>query len=149
MNIPPLGRRQFLGTAAGLGALLLCRPQSAFAAKEMPKYKISLAEWSLHKSIFGKQIDHLDFAKVAKEEFGIEADVVEVAQGPTVTRYEIRLGPGIKVQKIVSLADNLAERCIIGISREQALYIERPACEAERALREHFPPCWRPPSRGS
>jgi len=73
MNIPPLGRRQFLGTAVGLGAMLLCRPRSTFAAKDMPKYKISLAEWSLHKSIFGKQIDHLDFAKVAKEEFGIEA----------------------------------------------------------------------------
>lgn len=42
------------------------------------------------------------------DEFGIKADVVEVAQGPTVTRYEIQLGPGIKVQKIVSLADNLA-----------------------------------------
>lgn len=53
----------------------------------------------------GKKIEVLE---TTLEEFGIEADVVEVAQGPTVTRYEIRLGPGIKVQKIVSLADNLA-----------------------------------------
>lgn len=42
------------------------------------------------------------------EEFKIEADVVEVSNGPTVTRYEIQLAPGIKVNKIVSLADNLA-----------------------------------------
>ena len=42
------------------------------------------------------------------EEFKIEADVVEIAHGPTVTRYEIQLAPGIKVNKIVSLADNLA-----------------------------------------
>lgn len=42
------------------------------------------------------------------EEFGIEANVVAVAQGPTVTRYEIQLGPGIKVARITSLADNLA-----------------------------------------
>lgn len=42
------------------------------------------------------------------EEFGVHADVVEIAHGPTVTRYEIRLAPGIKVNKIVSLADNLA-----------------------------------------
>lgn len=42
------------------------------------------------------------------EEFKIEADVVEVSHGPTVTRYEICLAPGIKVSKIVSLADNLA-----------------------------------------
>ncbi len=42
------------------------------------------------------------------EEFNIQATVMEVATGPTVTRYEIQLAPGIKVSKIVSLADNLA-----------------------------------------
>ena len=41
-------------------------------------------------------------------EFRVEAEVVEIAHGPTVTRYEVRLAPGIKVNKIVSLADNLA-----------------------------------------
>jgi sugar phosphate isomerase/epimerase len=38
-----------------------------------PLFKISLAEWSLHKTIFGGQMDHLDFAKAAKNEYGIEA----------------------------------------------------------------------------
>lgn len=42
------------------------------------------------------------------QEFNVAANVVEVAHGPTVTRYEIQLAPGIKVNKIVSLADNLA-----------------------------------------
>ncbi|MFI5386184.1 MAG: DNA translocase FtsK [Fimbriimonadales bacterium] len=42
------------------------------------------------------------------DEFGIEANVVEIATGPTLTRYEIQLGPGIKVARIVSLADNIA-----------------------------------------
>lgn len=42
------------------------------------------------------------------EEFGIEANVVEVAAGPTVTRYEIQLGPGIRVARITALADNIA-----------------------------------------
>lgn len=42
------------------------------------------------------------------EEFGIGANVVEIAHGPTVTRYEIQLDPGIKVSKVVNLADNLA-----------------------------------------
>ncbi len=42
------------------------------------------------------------------EQFNIGANVVEVASGPTVTRYEIQLAPGIKVSKIVNLADNLA-----------------------------------------
>jgi len=42
------------------------------------------------------------------EEFGIDANVVEVAAGPTITRYEIQLGPGIRVARITALADNIA-----------------------------------------
>ena len=42
------------------------------------------------------------------EEFGIDANVVEIAHGPTITRYEIQLGPGIRVNRIKSLADNIA-----------------------------------------
>ena len=50
----------------------------------------------------------IDIIERTLEEFKIEADVIEVSHGPTVTRYEIQLAPGIKVSKIVSLADNLA-----------------------------------------
>jgi S-DNA-T family DNA segregation ATPase FtsK/SpoIIIE len=42
------------------------------------------------------------------DEFRIGANVVEIAHGPTVTRYEIQLAPGIKVARITALADNLA-----------------------------------------
>ncbi len=41
-------------------------------------------------------------------DFKIGADVKQVAMGPTVTRYEVQLEPGILVKKIVALADNLA-----------------------------------------
>ncbi len=36
-------------------------------------YEISLAEWSLHKTLFGGKMDHLDFAKAAKIDYGIDA----------------------------------------------------------------------------
>lgn len=42
------------------------------------------------------------------EDFGIGADIADIAYGPTITRYEIALERGIKVSKIVSLADNIA-----------------------------------------
>ena len=42
------------------------------------------------------------------EQFGIEAQVKEVAAGPTITRYEVGLGPGVKVSRITALADNIA-----------------------------------------
>ena len=52
--------------------------------------------------------DRIKVIEKTLEQFNIGANVVEVASGPTVTRYEIQLAPGIKVSKIVSLADNLA-----------------------------------------
>ena len=36
-------------------------------------FKISLAQWSLNKAFFGGQLDNLDFAKKAKNDFGIDA----------------------------------------------------------------------------
>ena len=41
--------------------------------KSEPLFKISLAEWSLHKTLREKKLDNLDFAKTAKEDYGIEA----------------------------------------------------------------------------
>lgn len=73
-----LPRRQFLSQSAlavaGAGLFSQLRSSTATAAAdEKPWFEISLAEWSLHKTIFGKKLDHLDFAKTAKEEFGITA----------------------------------------------------------------------------
>ena len=48
-------------------------PSFAAAADSEVPFKISLAEWSLHKTIFAKKLDNLDFAKAAKHDYGIEA----------------------------------------------------------------------------
>lgn len=72
-------RREFLTSSAaafaslslaGRGLLAAEEPKSA---KKAPLFKISLAEWSLNKALFGKKLDNLDFPKTAKEDFGIEA----------------------------------------------------------------------------
>jgi len=42
------------------------------------------------------------------EEFDIEAKVVGFQRGPVITRYELELAPGIKVNKITNLTDNLS-----------------------------------------
>jgi S-DNA-T family DNA segregation ATPase FtsK/SpoIIIE len=41
-------------------------------------------------------------------DFGIDAKVVEVEQGPTITRYELQPAAGVKVQKITSLENDIA-----------------------------------------
>jgi len=71
-----MNRRDFIKqVSVGVGSVALANQALlAFSSDEgEPLFKISLAEWSLHKSIFGGQINHLDFAKVAKKDFGIEA----------------------------------------------------------------------------
>ncbi len=42
------------------------------------------------------------------ESFGVKARVVEIHQGPTITRYEIQPAPGIRVSKITTLQNDLA-----------------------------------------
>ncbi len=71
-----LTRRRFVQTiaaASAMSALPLAARGDALAAGQTPLFKISLAEWSLNKSIFGKKLDHLDFAVTAKKDFGIDA----------------------------------------------------------------------------
>ena len=42
------------------------------------------------------------------ESFGIQTHVVHATQGPAVTRYELEPAPGVKISRIVSLADDIA-----------------------------------------
>jgi len=39
--------------------------------------------------------------------FGVSVTVTDISQGPSVTRYELQLGEGVKVNKIVNLADDI------------------------------------------
>lgn len=40
--------------------------------------------------------------------FGVDAHIVHASRGPAVTRYELEPGPGVKVSRIVNLADDIA-----------------------------------------
>jgi len=42
--------------------------------------------------------------------FNVEAKLINVSKGPTVTRYELKPGEGVKVSKIVNLSDDIALR---------------------------------------
>jgi len=75
-------RRRFLqSTAAGLGCLALptAFPAGRVFADETkpaagePLYRISLGEYSLHRALAQKKLDHLDFAKVCKTDYDIDA----------------------------------------------------------------------------
>jgi L-ribulose-5-phosphate 3-epimerase len=65
-------RRNFLKTtmAATAGTLLVSPAIAGIATKKSP-YKISLAEWSLHKTLFAKEMTNLEFPVTARK-MGIE-----------------------------------------------------------------------------
>ncbi len=61
-----------LTALAGVAAPARGAPEGT-AGRKQP-FKISLAEWSLHRSLQGKKVEHLDFAKIAN---GLGIDGVE------------------------------------------------------------------------
>lgn len=73
--IQVIDRREFIKqsaqTAAATGIAAVAGESLMAAAKQV--FKISLAQWSLHRALFKKDLDNLDFAKVAKQDYGISA----------------------------------------------------------------------------
>ena len=65
-------RRKFITSlSASLAASSLLSNADHHKKKQL--FEISIAEWSLHKSLFGKKISNLDFPVIAKKEFKISA----------------------------------------------------------------------------
>ncbi len=59
----------------------------------------------------GSKMEALENARrleATLKSFGVEAKVIQVNQGPTVTRYELSPSQGVKVSKIVNLSDDIA-----------------------------------------
>lgn len=71
-------------------------------------------------------------------EFGVDATVSRVIRGPTVTRFEIQLGSGVKVSRVVSLSDDIAValaspdvRILTPVPGKSAVGIEVPSEDKE------------------
>lgn len=53
-------------------------------------------------------LDNANKLETTLRSFGVEAKVLQVTKGPTVTRFELQPSPGVKVSKIVNLQDDIA-----------------------------------------
>jgi sugar phosphate isomerase/epimerase len=75
----PVSRRKFLKTAAAvIPVAAVAKPTTLLAGMSDPPsqdmlFKISLAEWSLHRTLYAGELDNLDFPKTARVDYGLDA----------------------------------------------------------------------------
>ena len=102
------------------------RPEPTFHVKPESGYKLpSVKLFSKKERDTNEQpqwlLDQIDVINRTLEQFGIEGQVSGSKKGPTVTRYEIALEPGVNVKRVLNIHDNL----MMNLSAK-ALRIEAP-----------------------
>ncbi len=69
---------------------------------------LSKGQIIINKEASKKSLSNAKKLEETLESFGVEAKVMQIHRGPSVTRYELQPKQGVKVSKIVNLADDIA-----------------------------------------
>lgn len=106
MEEKPIKKEDVLREAAEIA-------QTIEEAPETPVYQYPPV--TLLKAGSGKDVDGTDEMRQNADRlsdtltsFGIEAHIINVTRGPSVTRYELELNRGVKLSKVTNLADDIA-----------------------------------------
>ena len=131
-----LSRRDFVRmSVAAAGAA--CFPWTALAQQtKPPKYLISLAQWSLNKSFFGRggaeKRDPMDFAKISKEEFGIDA-IEYVNQF-----YKDKKGDDAALKELKQRADDAGVKSVLIMCDGEGALGDADEAKRKQAVENHY-----------
>ena len=127
-------KRSLLGTAAAaaMPQVSLLSPSNApvqSAGKNAPRFKISLAGWSLHKAIQANLVKMLDFPRIARQTFGIDA--IE----PVNTLFEVPTAE--YVARFKKSADNEGVKILLIMCDDEGALAHREKAERMKAVQNH------------
>ncbi len=100
---------------------------------ELPSYDLLASGRSLGQESERTIAAQVDALQATFEQFGVDAKVARWSRGPTVTRFEIELGPGVQVKKVANMGDDIAYalaapdvRIVAPIPGKSAIGVEVP-----------------------
>ena len=131
------GRRAVLAGVGSMAALSLLSPRGdakrSMASNATPLFSISLAQWSLHRTLRSGELDNLDFARVTARDYGLQAvEYVSQFFSDKATDFDYL---GEMKQRA---ADAGVRSLLIMVDGEGSLAHE-DSIQRARAIENHFP----------